>query len=274
MFNQLVPVNKERHAATKIKPTQGFGYAAGFHVASVMVHEFPRAASIYPVVFLKDEASGTYRPMALLGLEEGENLFVHADGSWKASYVPAVIRRYPFALAGASEPGAFSVCVDEGSDLVNGVDGLPLFDADGNPAHALENVVRYLTELQQMDVQSRAYCQFLAENDLLVPLNMQLKQGSQVKNIQGAFAISDERIAKLSDDVFLQMRTRGYLPATYAHLVSLAQVERLLMLKADSQGEASKPEVAAPAAAAAVAAPPVLSTPAARTVSRKAARRK
>lgn len=260
MSSQIVPVNKERHAKVKIKPLAGFQFAAGVHFASVMAHEFSRAASIYPVVFLTDAATGIYRPVVLMGLDEGENLFVKSGGAWQASYVPAVIRRYPFVLARSDVPGSFTVCVDEGSELVNEAEGALLFDEEGKPAVALENVVRYLTELQQMDAQTTAYCEFLAKHDLLVPLNMQLKENSQVKNVLGAFAISDERMARLSDEVFLQMRTRGYLPATYAHRVSLAQVERLLVLKEHAQAQLVKDKSTVPPAPDVPQAPTTVST--------------
>ena len=80
MFEKLVPVNKVRHAHKRIKQIQGFGFAANFHIASVMVHEFARAAATYPVVFLEDKAQDGFRPVALLGLDAGENLFVVKDG--------------------------------------------------------------------------------------------------------------------------------------------------------------------------------------------------
>jgi hypothetical protein len=48
MFKSLVPVNKARHEGKKIKQVEGFGFAADFHIASIMVHEFARAASLYP----------------------------------------------------------------------------------------------------------------------------------------------------------------------------------------------------------------------------------
>jgi hypothetical protein len=52
-----------------------------------------------------------------------------------------------------------------------------------------------------------------------------------VKNIAGCHVVNEERLGKASDETFLEMRRRGYLPAIYSHLVSLAQLERLLMLK-------------------------------------------
>jgi hypothetical protein len=238
MFQQLVPVNRARHAGTKIKQIEGFGFAARFHIASVMVHEFARAAAIYPVVFLEDKAQDEFRPVALMGLQEGENLFVDGAGKWQASYVPAIIRRYPFALASTGQEGQFTVCIDEGSALVNDSEGVPLFKEDGEPSEAIENVKRYLGELQQMDVFTRAFCKYFAEHNLFTPLNMRVRQGQQQRNISGCYVVNEERLNNLSGERFLEMRERRYLPAVYAHLVSLAQIERLITLqeeRADAQ---------------------------------------
>ena len=231
MYEQLVPVNKARHAGKKIKQVEGFGFASQFHIASIMVHEFARAAAIYPVVFLEDKAKDEFRPVVLMGMDSGENLFVDSDGKWSASYVPAIIRRYPFALASTGEEGQFTVCIDEGSELVSDTEGSPLFDEQGEPAESLENVKRYLGELQQMDVFTRDFCKYFAEHNLFTPLNMRVRQADQVKNINGCYVVNEERLNNLSNDRFVEMREKRYLPAVYAHLVSLAQIERLMMLK-------------------------------------------
>lgn len=231
MYEQLVPVNKARHAGKKIKQVEGFGFASQFHIASIMAHEFSRAAAIYPVVFLEDKVKDEFRPVVLMGLEAGENLFVGEENKWEASYVPAIIRRYPFALASTGEEGRFTVCIDEGSDLVNDEEGVALFKDDGEPAEALENVKRYLGELQQMDAFTRDFCKYFAEHNLFTPLNMRVRQADQVKNINGCYVVNEERLNNLSNDRFLEMREKHYLPAVYAHLVSLAQIERLMMLK-------------------------------------------
>jgi hypothetical protein len=231
MYEQLVPVNKARHASKKIKQVEGFGFASKFHIASIMAHEFARASAIYPVVFLEDKAKDEFRPVVLMGLEAGENLFVDQDNKWEASYVPAIIRRYPFALASTGEEGRFTVCIDEGSELVNDDEGVALFKEDGEPAESLENVKRYLGELQQMDMFTRGFCKFFAEHNLFTPLNMRVRQADQVKNINGCYVVNEERLNGLSNELFLQMREKQYLPAVYAHLVSLAQIERLMMLK-------------------------------------------
>ena len=240
MYKSLVPVNKTNHAGKKIRQVQGFSFASQFHIASVMAHEFARAASIYPVVFLEDKEQDGFRPVVLLGLDAGENLFVGADGKWQASYVPAIIRRYPFALASTGEDGKFTVCIDEGSDLVNDSEGVSLFNEQGEPAEALENVKRYLGELQQMDVFTREFCRQLAGLNLFTPLNMRVRQADQVKNINGAYVINEERLNSLSTERFVELREKRYLPAIYAHLVSLAQIERLMMLKDEQVAAVSR----------------------------------
>lgn len=231
MFQKVVPVNKERHAQTRIKDVAGFQFAASFHIAYVTMHEFARAAAIYPIVFIEDKERDEFRPVVLLGLDAGENLFVDADGKWQSSYVPAIIRRYPFALSQSNAEGQFLVCIDEGSELVSETEGNPLFDEAGQPTPVIENVKRYLGELQQMDVLTRDFARFLTEHNMLTPLNMRVRQSDKVKSISGCYVINEERLNNLSDEGFLEIRNKRYLPAIYAQLISLAQIERLVMLK-------------------------------------------
>lgn len=231
MYQQVVPVNKERHANKKVLVTSDFRFASKFHVAYVTVHEFVRAASVYPILFLEDKENDTFRPVALMGLAAGENLFVDAEGKWSASYIPAIIRRYPFALSKSKEADSYIVCVDEASDLLSDTEGAPLFDAQGNPTQVIENVKRYLGELQQMDQMTQGFSKFLVQNNLLTPLSMRVNAADQVRNITGCYVINEERLNNFSGNKFLEVRDLGYLPAMFAHLISLSQIERLASLK-------------------------------------------
>ena len=127
------------------------------------------------------------------------------------------------------------MCIDEAAEVVNDEDGLPLFRDDGEPAEALENIKRYLGELQQMDALTNACCEFLAEHNMFTPLNMRVRQAENIRNIAGCYVINEERLNNLSDELFIEMRTRRYLAPIYAHLCSLAQIERLMNLKADAE---------------------------------------
>lgn len=231
MFKKIAAVNNIIHANKRVRDIVDFGFAAKSHVAYLTLQEFTRAAPIYPIVFLEDKAKDEFRPVALLGLEVEKNLFVAPDGRWLASYVPAVIRRYPFALAPGSQSGEFVVCLDEESSLVSETEGAALFDISGAPTQVIDNVKRYLTELQQMEVATGQFCKFLAEHNMFTPLNMRVQGGGRAKDISGCYVINEERLNHLSDDLFLAIKAKAYLPCVYAHLLSLAQTERLAKMQ-------------------------------------------
>lgn len=227
MFKNIVPINKDRHAKTKVKQSNDFSFAKDFHLAYVTVHEFVRASGQYPIVFLEDQQSGGFKTIALLGMEVGHNAFVSADGKWDANYIPAIIRRYPFALAPTAEGERYVVCIDEGSDYVNEEDGSALFNAEGAPEPVVENVKRYLAELHQMDQFTAEFTQFLQSHNLLTPLSMRVNLNEQPRNITGCYVVNEDRLNNLADAIFLDIRKKKYLPAIYAHLMSLAQFEAL-----------------------------------------------
>ena len=231
MFEKVVPVNRERHARSKIREITGFGFASSFHIAYLTMHEFARAAAVYPIVFVEDKEKDAFRPVTLLGLDAGENLFVGEAGKWEASYIPAIIRRYPFALANTGTEGQFTICIDEGSDLVSETEGSALFDEKGEPTQVIENVKRYLSELQQMDQITLEFAKTMAELNMFTPLQVRVRDGDHEKNIAGCWVVNEERLNKLSNDKFLELRVKRYLPAIYAQLMSLAQIERLMKLK-------------------------------------------
>jgi len=230
MFKSVVPITLERHGKKKVKTIQNFEFAKNINMASIMVHEFSRAAAIYPIVFVEDKQRDQFRPVVLLGLSDGENLFIQGD-QWQASYIPAIIRRYPFALANTAEEGRFTVCIDDESDLLNEQEGQPLFDDNGEPAELMNRVKRYLAELQQMDQFTGDFCKYLTEKNMFAPLNMKVRIGNEMRNITGGYILNEERINSLSDETFLEMRAKKFLPVAYSHLSSLSQIERLLNFK-------------------------------------------
>lgn len=235
MFTNLIPVNRERHAKKAIRAIDSFDFAKGFHLASLMVHEFSRAASTYPIVFIEDPQNGRFNPIVMLGIDEGENLFVDAEGKWQSSYIPAIIRRYPFALARVENvDDQFTVCLDEGSSLVVDADDTHtnrLFNEAGEPTEVIERVKRYLGELQQMEAFTQTFCEFLASHNLFTPLNLRVRQGQALKQITGCYVVNEARLNSLSSDAYLEMRDKRYTGPLYAHLTSLGQIERLSMLK-------------------------------------------
>jgi len=230
MFKSITPITLEKHKDTKVKQIDNFNFAKEVNMASIMVHEFSRAASVYPIVFVEDKDKDMFKPVVLFGFDEGENLFVDEENKWKSSYIPAIIRRYPFALAKTDDNGRFTVCIDEESDFVNTDEGQALFEKD-EPAEVMERVKKYLAELQQMDAFTDEFCKFMGSKNMFTPLNMKIKVDNEIKNISGAYIINEERLNALSDESYLEMRTKKFVPVIYSHLSSLSQIERLMGFK-------------------------------------------
>ncbi|MCP5286361.1 MAG: SapC family protein [Burkholderiaceae bacterium] len=240
MFEKLVPLNQERHARTLLSQATDFGFAKHLHMAYLTLQEFSLASPLYPIVFVEHDDS--FSPMALLGLSRGQNLFVNADGRWEAHYIPAIVRRYPFALVASNTPDQFTVCIDEGSPWVGSSEGKPLFDANGQPTAVIDNVKRYLAELQQMDVATAQFSTWLQTNNMLIPLRLRVRDQDAVRQITGCYVVNEERLNGLSDMLFLELRSRHFLRAVYAHLLSLAQVERLVELSAERHAAQTRPD--------------------------------
>jgi hypothetical protein len=251
MFERLVPVSREQHGHLRIRPATGFGFSRRFHLASLAMQEFARASAFYPIVFLDDREREAFRPVALLGVESGENLFLEPDDSWlRGAYIPGILRRYPFALADTERNDEYAVCVDADSGLLDEREGMPMFSADGSPTETLENVKRFLGELQQMDALTLQFAAFLARHNLLRPLNLRVQVAGSPRDIAGSYVVNEERLDALSDSVFLEMRNLRYLQPLYAHLSSLPQIDRLVRLKEARGQSVPLADASAPAEAA------------------------
>jgi len=87
-----------------------------------------------------------------------------------------------------------------------------------------------------MELFTLEFCRYLAEKNMFTPLNMQVRVKDEVKNITGCYVLNEERLNSLSDHAFTEMRAKKYLAPIYAHLISLAQVERLLRFKDSTIG--------------------------------------
>ena len=242
MFKKLVPLVYKTHQDFKLSPVEDFGFAGGFHVAALTVHEFMRAASIYPIVFLADGDS--YRPVVLLGLKEQQNLFVTSEGAWQASYIPASIRRYPFSLMSNDTEGEFTICLDEQSQVFAGDSGEALFDADGEFSESFTKVTEMLRELQASDLLTTDFCERLQKHDLFAPLKIGYQIDQDKHELDGCFVINEQAWNKLDEEAFEEFKKRGYLPAVYAQSISFGQVERLVELQRQLELTTNEPQPA------------------------------
>lgn len=227
MSLQIAPLQKEKHAQTKINTASPFAFAQEQHILPVVVQEFVRIGAEMPIVFIKDAASDRFDVVAMLGLQTGENLMV-ADGKWQGFYVPKVLWNHPLILADdPGKEGQLLVALVESSPMVNTETGHPLFNEDGSESDFLKARVEIMREFFQQSQTTRVFNKALADMDLLVPQTLTIKLEGKPREITGIYIVDEKKLNSLSDEQILDLNKRGMMPAIYAHLMSLQQVQRL-----------------------------------------------
>ncbi len=265
-YEKPVLLNREAHKAKKIAPSGSFAFAGKANSLYMAGVEFIEACKEYPIVFTQ-VGGGKIVPVAMMGLREGENLFVGQDGKWSAGYVPAFVRRYPFVLA-ELEGQQMGVCIDEGYAGLNEKDGEALFDSKGNNTPFLQNALDFLNRYQVEYMRTDRFCQRLKDMGLLMEMNAKadLFDGTSFM-VNGLMVVDERKLLQLTDAQALEVFRSGELSWIYAHLVSLSNLNRLVDKLADSKratGTVATPAAATPAAATQVEttkpASPVVST--------------
>ena len=91
------PLNFEQHKTFGYVEKYGAEY--GHQVGAVMIlpTEFSKVQREHPILFRKDSETGSLFPVALLGFEENENLFLE-NSIWNARYIPLAIKQGPFLI--------------------------------------------------------------------------------------------------------------------------------------------------------------------------------
>ena len=211
-----------------------FAFVAKQHFVPLLAGEFAAAALSYPIIF----AGAEQMPLAVMGINVGENLYFEEDGAVKPdAYLPAYVRRYPFTVAQDEALGRMIVCIDVGSKLIGENAEFPLFKADGSTTDYTQRCIDFC---QQFDVERKRTEEFvkaLRDLDLIesrvqthTPQNPDGSAGTPVK-IAVYGAVNEQKLVDLPDDKFLDLKRTGAIGLVYAHLISLGGWERLIALQ-------------------------------------------
>ena len=225
-YRSITPLNREKHRALRIRSNENrFAFASKAHLIPAVIDEFATASRHLPIVFLP--ASSLPSPVFLVGLRPGENALVNADGAWSGAYIPAFVRRYPFMLGELDKGGALA-CVDEKYEGFNETIGERLFAEDGSDTPFLVERIKLINDYFAAAKRTDGLVKTLNELQLLRGVTIESKRDSGASTALHGFLVVDEpKLNTLSDSEFLRLRTEGLLPAIYAHLFSLASVDRL-----------------------------------------------
>lgn len=248
LYKQPVPVDSVRHRQTRLAhAVTDWGVAADLNAIFVASVEFGDVCCEYPIVFVdagKDEKSGKalVAPIAVMGVVDKQNLYAEA-GAWRAAYVPALLRAYPFGIARQDETRVV-VVMDEGFDGWSQTEGQALFDAEGKPSELLASMRDHLEKVETEIQRTRLFGTLLVEAELLQPMRFDatLPDGKQL-SVDGFLTVNEQRFAELPDARIAEFHKSGVLGLIHAHQISLRHMRRLV------EWHAARLGAAAPAAA-------------------------
>lgn len=230
-------VSRTTHADKRWKRYDNYAFAAKDALAPLVAQELPRAAMHLPIGFVVQDAQ--VAPVAVLGFQPGQNLFVTRDGRWIGGYTPAAYRGYPFQLAASAE-GQNVLVVDEASGLVSDSEGEPFFDGDGNPAKPVKDLLDFLGQVQANRIITGRICAALAEHQIIEPWPITVQAENGERQIQGLHRINEAALKELSADALKALQQAGALPMIYCQLLSMQHLPLLGQL-AEAHRKAAQP---------------------------------
>lgn len=220
-----------RHLRVRTEPAAELGDAI---MACLTVPlEFRRIQNEFPILFRRNLETGKFSALALMGFENGENLFLE-EGRWDAHYRPMALAIQPFLVGRrASGNGPAQVHIDLAHPrIARSGEGIGLFDEGGQPTPHLEQVAAMLGDLDEGYRASQGFFDALERHELIEPLavDIELKDKSQHRLV-GYHIVNEDRLAGLDGAALGELHQAGHLMPIFMALASLSNLAELARRK-------------------------------------------
>ena len=224
-YKNIQPLSSSIHGHYRARSSDRAPYFANAHAIPLTIDEFIHAQRYTPIVF---SAGDNPVPLALMGLNEGVNVFVDDEGApYNPFYIPAYVRRYPYMLARMdADAQELSLCFDPESDLIGDIpEGDLLFDGD-KPSERLNSILKFCEDFEIAAQRTQAFMKELLELDLLMDGEVAIQpEGSDQPFIYRGFKmVAEDKFREMNGDQLRKINQNGILPLIVAHLFSLSLV--------------------------------------------------
>lgn len=233
-MTNAVLLNNVEHRELRVVTERSAEFGDDQWFALTFPLEFRALQGQYPIFFQKDARSGNFFPLALLGLQPGENLFLR-EGGWDASYIPLSIRREPFLIGRQQhvEDGVQKtrrvIHIDLDSPRVNRERGEALFLEYGGNSPYLDRVSDMLEAIHQGIEQGEKFVRMLQVHGLLESFTLEITLNNGESNqLKGFYTINEEQLRGLSAEDLGELHGAGFLEAIYMVMASQSQMRRLI----------------------------------------------
>lgn len=217
-MSNIAVLNTQTHRDLRVDAVASARYGDSRHFVQVIVSEFPVLAARCPIFFAKDVETGAFYCGAMLGFDEGENLFLKAGGGFEG-HRPLNLQREPFFAAGAE------LAIDLDSPRVGAPDGEALFTEAGEPTAYLQSVMAAFRELKPGLERTKAFIATLLELKLIEPVDINLAfDDGTTRDLVGLYSVNQQTLAALPDERVVDLFRRGYLYLIHLMIASMKQI--------------------------------------------------
>jgi len=224
-------ISPEAHAEFGVVTGSGFGHVAHMSSIGIVAEEAAEVAADHPVVFFKDGESDRFRLSALLGLADGENLFVDSDGRWLGTQIPVGVRMLPFGILFGGDDESQRFRIDVNSPIVS-KDGRERLFEGGEETSFLKKQRGFLEVLVDSTIQTEVFIEQLVNRNLLAEFMISVDGVSEkTQVIRDMYTINVDEFDDMSEQDVLEFHKLHYLGVIYAIQQSLTQFRRLIQLR-------------------------------------------
>ena len=222
-----------KHGKLRLIEQKDFSKHKAENFVPVVFQEFAALATEFPLVFVRNSRTGDFVPSAMMGLNKGVNLFCQTS-EWSPAFIPTSFTIAPLSVSRlGSNASEADIAIYEESSLLSEVEGEAIFSDDGQTTEYFKKRRDNLVKITEQSMQAIEVCRYLAEKRLLATraLKLQYTDSSPTYEVDGVFTVDEEALEKLSNEEFLELRKRGFLPLIYSHLISLQQMHKISRLQ-------------------------------------------
>lgn len=241
LHRQPTALDRNEHRSVSLQmPVADWSVAGDLNALFVAATEFGDTAREFPIVFVRagddDDGRTAIAPIAVFGLQSRQNLYVGGSGNWRAAYMPAVLRMYPFAI-GRIDAERFAICLDvawKGIAQRDAAGTEALFTAEGEQTPFMQTVQKQLEVIEGEIQRTRRMCRQLRDLDVLRDMRFDatLPDGKKIA-LDGFLTVDDKKLHDLPDATVGELHRSGLLGLIHAHFVSMGNMRRLLDWQAE-----------------------------------------
>jgi hypothetical protein len=226
-MTNIVALNSLTHRSLRVQAEASAKLGDNQRFVPVVITEFPLLVTHYPILFSKDTETGAFLCGAMLGIDEGENLFLK-EGKGHEGYRPLNLQRVPFFVAGDD------LAIDLDHARIAGDTGQSLFNEKGEPTPYLDSIKAAFQHLKPGMEMTKRFVETLLKLNLVEPVDITLgfDDGSK-RNLADLYTVNQDVLRKLPDADVLDLFRRGYLQLIYLLIASLKQIPVLAQKKND-----------------------------------------